>query len=87
MGKFLSIETIFAFFRFSKAQTVARALFNKLLPPNCFADIFFTPANSKTVRIELPAITPVPCEAGFINTLHAPNEINVSHQLQGRRKR
>ena len=31
------------------------------------------PANSKTVLIEPPAITPVPGAAGLINTLAAPS--------------
>ena len=55
-----------------RQSVAALALFNRLLEPNCFARIFLIPANSKTVRIEPPAITPVPGEAGFIMILHAP---------------
>ena len=52
--------------------TVARALFNKLLEPNCFDRMFLTPANSNTVRIELPAITPEPGAEGHNTSLAAP---------------
>jgi hypothetical protein len=51
---------------------VALALFNKLFEPICFAKTFLIPAISKTVRIELPAITPEPGADGFIITLQAP---------------
>jgi hypothetical protein len=33
------------------------------------------PANSTTARTAPPAITPVPGEAGFINTLAAPKSL------------
>ena len=52
---------------------MALALFNKLLEPNCFDKMFFTPANSNTVRMELPAITPEPGADGRNTSLAAPN--------------
>ena len=51
---------------------VARALFNKLLDPNCFAITFLIPATSRTVRTAPPAITPDPSIEGLIIILHAP---------------
>ena len=44
-----------------------------VLLPNLLASTFLIPANSKTVRIDPPAITPVPGAAGRINTLAAPS--------------
>ena len=38
----------------------ARALFNKLSEPSCFAITFLITATSNTVRTEPPAITPEP---------------------------
>lgn len=58
--------------KLSKATMVARALFNKLSEPNCFAIIFLIPATSKTVRTAPPAITPEPSTPGFRIILHAP---------------
>ena len=55
-----------------KLSIVALALFNKLLEPSCLDNIFFTPASSKTVRIELPAITPEPGADGRSITFAAP---------------
>jgi hypothetical protein len=52
---------------------VARALFNKLFEPSCLDRIFLIPANSKTVLIELPAITPEPGAEGRNTSLAAPN--------------
>ena len=52
---------------------VALALFNKFFDPNCFDKIFFTPESSKTVLMELPAITPEPGAEGLKRTLAAPN--------------
>ena len=49
-----------------RPSIVARALFNKLFEPNCLDKIFFIPASSKTVRIELPAITPEPGADGLV---------------------
>ena len=72
MGKFLSAAAIAGFFKFCNATIVACALFKRLSEPSCLAEIFLTPANSKTVRIELPAITPVPWDAGLMKTSHAP---------------
>jgi hypothetical protein len=57
---------------FVRAQIAARALFNKLLEPNCFAITFLTPATSKTIRTAPPAITPEPSIEGRIITLQAP---------------
>ena len=51
----------------------ALALFNGVLLPNRLARTFLIPASSKTVRIEPPAITPVPGAAGRIRTLAAPS--------------
>lgn len=48
-------------------------MFNKLLDPNCFDKIFLMPASSKTVLIELPAITPDPEAEGTRIILAAPN--------------
>ena len=56
-----------------KPLIVARALFNRLFEPNCFERIFLIPANSSTVRIELPAITPEPGAEGRRTSLAAPN--------------
>ena len=44
-----------------------------VLLPNLFARTFLIPANSSTVLIEPPAITPVPGAAGLIRTLAAPS--------------
>ena len=55
-----------------KPSIVARALFNKLFEPSCFDKIFLMPANSKTVRIELPAITPEPGAEGRKINFAAP---------------
>jgi hypothetical protein len=52
----------------------ARALFKGVLLPRRFAKTFLMPANSSTVRIEPPAITPVPGAAGRISTLAAPSQ-------------
>ena len=58
---------------FSRAQIEARALFNKLFDPNCFAITFLTPATSNIIRTAPPAITPEPSIDGRIITLQAPN--------------
>ena len=55
------------------ATIAARALFRGVLLPNLLASTYLIPANSKTVRIEPLAITPVPGAAGRINTLAAPS--------------
>jgi hypothetical protein len=55
-----------------KASVAALALFKGLLDPNCFARIFLTPANSRTVLTDPPAITPDPGADGRIITLAAP---------------
>jgi hypothetical protein len=57
---------------FVSAQIEARALFNKLFEPNCFAITFLTPATSNTIRTAPPAITPEPSIDGRIITLQAP---------------
>lgn len=51
---------------------VARALFSALFEPSCFDSMFFTPASSNTVRIELPAITPEPGAEGLRISFAAP---------------
>ena len=51
----------------------ARALLSGVLEPSRLASTFLMPASSSTVRIEPPAITPVPGAAGRINTLAAPS--------------
>ena len=56
-----------------RATIAALALFKGVLLPNLLAKTFFIPANSKTVLIEPPAITPVPGAAGLINTFAAPS--------------
>ena len=56
-----------------RATIAALALFKGVLLPNLLASTFFIPANSKTVLIEPPAITPVPGAAGRISTLAAPS--------------
>ena len=45
----------------------------RFFDPNCFERIFLTPANSNTVRIELPAITPDPGAEGLKISFAAPN--------------
>jgi hypothetical protein len=60
-------------FNVLKPLIVALALFNKLLEPNCFDKMFLIPANSNTVRIELPAITPEPGAEGRNTSFAAPN--------------
>ena len=52
---------------------MARALLSKLFDPNCLDRMFLIPANSRTVRIELPAITPEPGAEGRKTSLAAPN--------------
>jgi len=44
-----------------------------LLDPNCFASTFFIPANSRTVLVEPPAITPEPVADGLNRILAAPD--------------
>ena len=56
-----------------RATIAALALFRGVLLPNLLAKTFFIPANSKTVLIEPPAITPVPGAAGLISTFAAPS--------------
>lgn len=55
-----------------RQSVAALALFNRLLEPNCFARIFLTPASSKIVLTDPPAITPDPGAEGRIITLAAP---------------
>ena len=69
----LSLEADLCVLNRERATTAALALFKGVLLPNLFAKTFFMPANSKTVLIEPPAITPVPGAAGLINTLAAPS--------------
>ena len=69
----LSLETDLCVLNCERATIAALALFKGVLLPNLFAKTFFMPANSKTVLIEPPAITPVPGAAGLISTLAAPS--------------
>ena len=67
----LSLEADLCVLNWERATIAALALFKGVLLPNLFAKTFFMPANSKTVLIEPPAITPVPGAAGLIRTLAA----------------
>ena len=49
--------------------------------PKDFDKISCTPANSNTARTGPPAITPVPAEAGFNNTLPEPNLQRFGEEL------
>ena len=69
----LSLEADLCVLNCERATIAALALFKGVLLPNLFAKTFFMPANSKTVLIEPPAITPVPGAAGLISTLAAPS--------------
>src|SRR6185503_7485215 len=51
---------------------VARTRLIGLREPTALASTFFTPTTSSTARIAPPAITPVPSEAGCMNTRAAP---------------
>ena len=51
----------------------ARALLRGVLLPRRFAKTFLMPASSSTVRMDPPAITPVPGAAGRMRTLAAPS--------------
>ena len=59
-------------FNVLKPSIVARALFKRLFEPNFLDKIFLIPANSSTVRIELPAITPEPGADGRKISFAAP---------------
>src|SRR3546814_17349706 len=54
------------------ASIVARTRLIGLREPSALASTFCTPATSNTARIAPPAITPVPSEAGRMQTLAAP---------------
>jgi hypothetical protein len=51
---------------------VARTRLIGLREPTALASTFFTPTASSTARIAPPAITPVPSDAGCMNTRAAP---------------
>ena len=57
----------------SMAGAIARVLLRGVLEPRRLASTFLMPASSSTVRMEPPAITPVPGAAGRIRTLAAPS--------------
>ena len=69
----LSLDADLCVLSWERATIAALALFKGVLLPNLFAKTFFMPANSRTVLIEPPAITPVPGAAGLISTLAAPS--------------
>ena len=64
-------------FKFSKPLIVARTMLIGVFDPKDFDKISCTPANSNTARTGPPAITPVPAEAGFNNTLPEPNSPTI----------
>ena len=55
-----------------RPSSVARVTLTGLLEPSDLERMSRTPAASTTARTELPAMTPVPCEAGFRSTVLAP---------------
>src|SRR5207302_10782055 len=60
-------------FIFNRPSKVARTTLCGFVDPKTFVRTSRTPAARMTARTAPPAITPVPCEAGFINTRPAPN--------------
>ena len=69
----LSLEADLWVLNWERATIAALALFKGVLLPNLLAKTFFIPANSNTVLIDPPAITPVPGAAGLIRTFAAPS--------------
>src|SRR5688572_17383670 len=69
----LVLETLTGSRNKARALNVALTTLCGLAEPNDFANTSVTPALSNTARIEPPAITPVPCAAGLINTFAAPS--------------
>src|ERR1700674_5788005 len=60
-------------FILSSPSKVARTTLCGLVEPRTFVRTSRTPAARITARTAPPAITPVPCDAGFIRTRPAPN--------------
>src|SRR5436190_3714344 len=60
-------------FIFSNPSKVARTTLCGFVEPRTFVRTSRTPAARITARTAPPAITPVPCEAGFISTRPEPN--------------
>lgn len=68
IGTPLALATSLRVLSCCMALTVARALLRALRHPRRLASTFCTPASSNTDLIELPAMTPVPSEAGTMIT-------------------
>ena len=56
-----------------RPSSVARVTLTGFVEPSDLDRMSRMPAASTTARTELPAMTPVPCEAGFRSTVLAPN--------------
>ena len=63
---------------FFRPSTVALAMLIGFVVPRLFASTSRMPASSSTARTPPPAMTPVPSEAGRMNTLAASNRPRIS---------